>query len=670
MAKLRNRKILRSKNAKTMTPSNTRSQGRSFFDFTGNSGFFAGTTYAGLSRKCHSCEKEDKKVSRSEKGGGEVKTTSASTYVDKLQGGGAPLAESTRKFFESRFKADLGKVRIHTDKEAAEAASGINAQAFTYKNHIVFDKGQFNPETEEGKRLLAHELTHVVQQSPGIAKKEIEHSEEEKLQRAAHSDFAIKGLYPGASANPDVIYFEMGESTIPPSEVSKLAPLAAPAARSITLTGTLSEEGEPAANASLMHQRIASVKSGLKANGHTGPKIPNSKPAAGVGQMDYRRQRAVEVSDTPAVVPKGGVDPSHTPSCDAGPVIPCGTAFGEGFTPAVLYVANAHFALSAGTPDAVAHVSTLFPGKKTSDISPHVNSLLGQMQKLPGQHECHNSCDGGCGRPAYNNGSGSNSMMTLCEGYMTSSADFKAYLLIHEALHATPGLTTEDIAYSTTRLISLLSGDEAMRNTDSYVLLILRLAGAATGAAPPPTDNFNGFAPAELPVIKSTFAFLEQWLDKSEFDTSLFYQGIKKNIGRAGGWDPKDAWEAESVHHVASQFGLTDPGPAPFATSPNAVDKWIMAGVYDRYTRMNSGVYVRPISFSKAASDPGVWDAGIGPNAQVGPAFFAGGLTAEDRVKLLFTMMIRSIPGEIPVSRINAYIEASNIIRKRRGVGP
>jgi len=79
--------------------------------------------------------------------------------------GGDPLPEATRSFFEPRFGHDFSRVRVHTDGQAADAARAVHARAYTLGSNIVFGPGEYVPGTTEGKRLLAHELTHVVQQS-------------------------------------------------------------------------------------------------------------------------------------------------------------------------------------------------------------------------------------------------------------------------------------------------------------------------------------------------------------------------------------------------------------------------------------------------------------------------------------------------------------------------
>jgi Domain of unknown function (DUF4157)/D-alanyl-D-alanine carboxypeptidase/Succinylglutamate desuccinylase / Aspartoacylase family len=80
-------------------------------------------------------------------------------------GGGRPLDSATRALVEPRFGYDFSQVRVHTDAQAAESARAVSALAYTVGNNVVFGAGQYAPGTAEGQRLLAHELTHVVQQS-------------------------------------------------------------------------------------------------------------------------------------------------------------------------------------------------------------------------------------------------------------------------------------------------------------------------------------------------------------------------------------------------------------------------------------------------------------------------------------------------------------------------
>jgi hypothetical protein len=87
--------------------------------------------------------------------------------VRSLKGRGSPLPGSVRDFFEPRFGCDFGHVRVHTDPQAAATARALNAQAFTVGRDVVLGSERSSMQTEDGRRLLAHELTHVVQQNGG-----------------------------------------------------------------------------------------------------------------------------------------------------------------------------------------------------------------------------------------------------------------------------------------------------------------------------------------------------------------------------------------------------------------------------------------------------------------------------------------------------------------------
>ena len=90
------------------------------------------------------------------------------SQINAIKGGGQPLAESDRAYFEPRFGVDFSQVRVHTDTRAAESARGLNARAYTVGQDVVFGAGQYAPEATGEKKLLAHELTHVVQQRGGL----------------------------------------------------------------------------------------------------------------------------------------------------------------------------------------------------------------------------------------------------------------------------------------------------------------------------------------------------------------------------------------------------------------------------------------------------------------------------------------------------------------------
>lgn len=107
-------------------------------------------------------KKEDDKVqTQAQPGQIPVINPTLENHLSTQQGSGQPLPESTRTFMESRFHHDFSQVRVHADAQATQA---LNARAFTHKHDIYFNPAQYQPQAPVGQRLLAHELTHVVQQ--------------------------------------------------------------------------------------------------------------------------------------------------------------------------------------------------------------------------------------------------------------------------------------------------------------------------------------------------------------------------------------------------------------------------------------------------------------------------------------------------------------------------
>jgi hypothetical protein len=119
--------------------------------------------------------------------------------IQSIRGAGEPLAQAARAYFEPRFGADFGGVRVHTGARAAQTAGALQARAYTVGKDITFAQNQYSPASAEGERLLAHELAHVVQQNKGdLSCPKIE---EGKLQETVRQDTAnaIRRQTPGTA---------------------------------------------------------------------------------------------------------------------------------------------------------------------------------------------------------------------------------------------------------------------------------------------------------------------------------------------------------------------------------------------------------------------------------------------------------------------------------------
>jgi len=125
-----------------------------------------------INRKCAECEKEEE-LQRKESSSDSILSV-PSIVNDVLASNGRALDSDTRSYMEPRFNYDFSNVKIHDGDIAAKSASSINALAYTSGNNIVFNSGQYNTNSDSGKRLLAHELTHVVQQNGNTSSNRIQ----------------------------------------------------------------------------------------------------------------------------------------------------------------------------------------------------------------------------------------------------------------------------------------------------------------------------------------------------------------------------------------------------------------------------------------------------------------------------------------------------------------
>ncbi|HEX5874953.1 MAG TPA: DUF4157 domain-containing protein [Pyrinomonadaceae bacterium] len=121
-------------------------------------------SYGSGGGSCDKCSRDENKLQRAAAGPGKPEGLPQSVH-EVLGSSGYPLDAATRSWMEPRFNYDFSGVRVHTDARAARSARDVNALAYTVGRDVVFGAGQYAPGTERGTRLLAHELTHVVQQT-------------------------------------------------------------------------------------------------------------------------------------------------------------------------------------------------------------------------------------------------------------------------------------------------------------------------------------------------------------------------------------------------------------------------------------------------------------------------------------------------------------------------
>jgi hypothetical protein len=174
-----------------------------------------------VQRKCDHCEEEEKVQRKEQTGDADARLTAPPIVHEELDSPGQPLDPAARSFMEPRLGHDLGKVRVHTDARAAESARAVNAVAYTVGHDVVFGSGHYAPRDSEGQRLIAHEVTHTLQQTasgnPSAPPQVQRYTEEE---RRAMAQGRVTGqandlaMATQRHFQPGDIVFRMGSTTL------------------------------------------------------------------------------------------------------------------------------------------------------------------------------------------------------------------------------------------------------------------------------------------------------------------------------------------------------------------------------------------------------------------------------------------------------------------------
>jgi len=268
----------------------------------------------------------------------------------QLSPAGKPLEAGTRRHFENHFGHDFSKVRVHADSAAASSARSVAAQAYTVGNDITFGAGMFNPNSQPGRKLLAHELTHVVQQEnpsrTGAHESQHEAEAARASQQVIRGERASVGLaapvsvqrqgLPGALPGDDVTQtaspllasligstslegFPTGKSDISELNETKLRItsdtilklFAKYPASKIRVTGYTDAVGQESDNQALGQARADSVRAALVALGI--PEIAIRTESKGAADLQVKtskaepRNRRVQVAFEPSTLLSGGL---------------------------------------------------------------------------------------------------------------------------------------------------------------------------------------------------------------------------------------------------------------------------------------------------------------------------------------------------------------------------
>lgn len=520
-----------------------------------------------------------------------------------LRSCGDPLPEDMHADFEFRFGYDLGHVRVHSGGEAAAAAASMQARAFTLGDHVVWGGDQSAAFAGESRWLLAHEVTHTLQQGsgagfsadvPGInqprdpAEREVGRigqavsssprsaagtdrnlsaplavSRQPPRIARVPSDKEINGIFPNRASFPHSVFFDRGSASLDPLEEAKLTAATTGVSvrfsgRNIELHGFRSEEE----TASLAMDRIQAVEAKLSST-HTGSgagaaRDPRPKPNDSSGQFNYREWRKVDI------VLAGRPPPTGT--CARVPMTePCTGTDERDFQTlrgAAEWMAHSTAARLASPSTSTNDLLDTFFGAGMSGAgAAHATTIKDNFIKIGGAikhtkgstaHVCGTRCNPDCAESgAFNIGFGANALLTLCPFFFTSTSGLQIAIIIHESGHGSLGLKEAggasrpkglaDFSYVAERLYPILPPDQAVINSDTYTWF------AAALLKPPAFTGKGGGTSTPQPKASSDM------LDPSIASSTE----VRLAVGRA------EKWLRWSQQGVASLY----------ATAVTAMDK-------------------------------------------------------------------------------------------------
>ena len=609
-------------------------------------------------------KKEEETLQRKSAGHDEI--SHAPPIVDEvLQSSGELLEPATRALMEERFGYDFGNVRIHRDARAADSARAVNAHAYTVGRDIVFNSNTFAPDTDSGRRLLVHELTHVVQQG----------ATPQTVQRAVLPGLEVKGRETGTGeAGSWSVFFERNDATL--DSDGELAVLFAGGGsgkkKNFDLHGHISEDEAPtpADGKKLANDRIKTVDAELKSIGHTGKRNPKPKPDVGDGRLDYRNVRSVEIA--------AAGKKSSTLNCKTTAATgPCSSAvkkkFGDTRKQAQGLIDKARRLLTSGTDAATNDLRDEFFGgaggkgsgaAATKVLDENLGKIKGQMDlnAKPKHHRCGTLCDGACTIAiAYNEDVGNASVLTLCPGFVKRDPVDRTRNFIHETAHATPGLGlagktagTTDIAYRFERRLPRLTPDQALRNSDSYALFVMLAAEPAFTRPKRPVDKLS-VKSKEKSGVEDVLALLSDWVKWSNQETTNTYSTMVESRAKKK-WT--NSYYEETMKLIATQFGLTNPPKLPTDD-----DRFAVAGIVDRYETI-SNVVRKDLDVQRdPKTKTTTWSKGPGNSIKLGDDFFALKTTIE-RTRLIMTALVAQVSNILPAHR-KKFVDLAEQINAR-----
>lgn len=500
----------------------------------------------------------------------EVQSDSCEALNDKLDKAGqngSPLLPDTSKKMNEAFGKDFSAVRIHDDNKAAQMSNELNAQAFTHGNDIYFNQGKYNPETKEGKHLLAHELTHTIQQGSSNQIQRTPGDKHDLTSTSLGGDPILESTF-----DNETVVGKFSHSN--GEHVKRIQQALISLGIELPKFGADEKFGTETENGVKEFQQKAGM-SPKEWDGIVGRKT--------IGLLDRSLRNGAISTDTDKAEddlkvdnPKKEADDeackgksTEKPCPDPNKIV--NTAADEAIKLIDKVLDEQLPPVKNKKADYPEIFTRIFRNGDSRDIGfkvdevrknyEEIKKFLGRIKKEKDLVRCATECDGGCrsGSPAYHSAPGGKHIITFCPDF--EKDDKRILIVLHECHHASiPG--SSDKAYADTRLFEKLDHNKALLNAASFHVYAAWVEKPGSESIGPDVKDTNLIADkAQKDKTDLALAFMEQWFRLVTFDISETIQGAQeaKDKGHYTKKNPRVFMELV----FSKWFGMNRPPLAP-----------------------------------------------------------------------------------------------------------
>lgn len=490
--------------------------------------------------------------------------------ADKLSGkqnSGTALPADIKNEMNNSFQTDFSNVKIHTDNEAADMSRKLNAQAFTHGNDIYFNQGKYNPETKEGKHLLAHELTHTIQQGSSNQIQRTPGDKHDLTSTSLGGDPILESTFDNETVVGKFSHSN-GEHVKRIQQALISLGIELPKFGADEKFGTETENGvkEFQQKAGMSPKEWDGIV-GRKTIGLLDRSLRNGAISTDTDKaeddlkVDNPKKEADDEACKGKSTEKPCPDPNKTVNTAADEAIKLiDKVLDEQLPP----VKNK----KADYPEIFTRIfrngDSRDIGFKVDEVRKNyeeIKKFLGRIKKEKDLVRCATECDGGCrsGSPAYHSAPGGKHIITFCPDF--EKDDKRILIVLHECHHASiPG--SSDKAYADTRLFEKLDHNKALLNAASFHVYAAWVEKPGSESIGPDVKDTNLIADkAQKDKTDLALAFMEQWFRLVTFDISETIQGAQeaKDKGHYTKKNPRVFMELV----FSKWFGMNRPPLAP-----------------------------------------------------------------------------------------------------------